>query len=151
MKKSPDDKKLEEMLRSSVIVSGGFMGDDPRRPAEVIDTDRSVLARLGYECAQLAERMKQITDIAVKGLGNWMDVNDRLQAKTDEAKGLLTCPWPGPERFPKRVTTVRDKQSGRKMIWSDLNIHLIGRHCFFEGRGSHFRIEPSELVEMLFQ
>jgi hypothetical protein len=34
--------------------------------------------------------------------------------------------------------------------WSDLSIHLIGAHGFFEGRGSFFRLEPAELVAILF-
>jgi len=30
MKMSPQDKKLDEMLRSSALVAGGFMGGDQR-------------------------------------------------------------------------------------------------------------------------
>jgi hypothetical protein len=36
------------------------------------------------------------------------------------------------------------------MHWSDLNIHLIAKHGFFEGKGSAFRIEPKELISTIF-
>ena len=67
MKQSPDMKKLEQMLRSSVLVVGGFMGNDPRPVTEVIDEDAAILARLDVTAEQVAARMQEITDAAVKG------------------------------------------------------------------------------------
>jgi hypothetical protein len=48
------------------------------------------------------------------------------------------------------VTTLRRTDSGQTVQWSDLSIHFIGTHTFFEGKGSFFRIEPAELVRALF-
>jgi hypothetical protein len=31
-----------------------------------------------------------------------------------------------------------------------LNIHLVEEHGFFEGRGAFFRIEPEELIRVIF-
>jgi hypothetical protein len=62
----------------------------------------------------------------------------------------LVCPWPHPARFAKRVTTIRTAKTGRTIKWSDLNIHLIAEHGFFEGKGSTFRIEPGELIKVIF-
>ena len=39
MKQSPRDKKLEEVLRSTKLVAGGFMGTDTRHPIEIIEAD----------------------------------------------------------------------------------------------------------------
>jgi len=30
-------------------------------------------------------------------------------------------------------------------------VHLIGAHSFFQGRGSIFRLEPGDLVQILFE
>jgi hypothetical protein len=68
----------------------------------------------------------------------------------DEAKGFLVCPWVHPGRFDKRVTTLKNIESGKTIRWSDLNIHLIARHGFFEGIGSAFRLEPAEFVRLIF-
>ncbi|MHC4744202.1 MAG: hypothetical protein ACYS8Z_19975 [Planctomycetota bacterium] len=150
MKESPDNQKLEELLRSSRLAAGGFMGDDTRSVFEVIDADAAALCGLGFTAEQLAERMQEITKIATAGLGIWVQVGERLEAKVDEVKGFLTCPWPHPGQFAKRITQLRVIETGQSISWSDLNIHLIAEHGFFEGKGSMFRIEPTELAAIIF-
>ena len=150
MKESPERRKLEHLLRSSKLVAGGFMGDDSRSIIEVIDADASQVSRLGYTMEKIAARMQEITDTAKTGLGNWVKVEDKLQAVAEEAKGSLICPWPHPGRYVKRVTTVEHCNSGETIRWSDLNIHLIAKHGFFEGRGAAFRIEPVKLINVIF-
>lgn len=150
MKKSPDTKKLEEILRSSKLSAVGFLGDDNRSLAEIIDADLAELANTGYSAARLAERMQQITDLAKKALGNWKKIDGALEAKVSEAKGRIPCPWPHSFYSAKRVTTLRNTETSEQINWSDLNIHLIKEHGFFEGKGSPFRLEPEKLIEMLF-
>jgi hypothetical protein len=48
------------------------------------------------------------------------------------------------------VTTVELLDTSSTIRWSDLNIHLIAEHGFFEGKGSSFRIEPARLVAAIF-
>ena len=43
MKESPQTKMLEEMLRSSKFVAGGFMGTDRRSVSEIIDSDSDAM------------------------------------------------------------------------------------------------------------
>ncbi len=150
MKESPQNKKLEAVLRSSKLVAGGFMGVDTRSVSEIIDSDKNELSKFNITCEQIASRMQQITNTAKTGLGTWEKIEDNLEAKTDEARGFLPCPWPHAGRFVKRVTIVRRINTSETIRWSDLNIHLIGEHCFFQGKGSTFRIEPKKLIEMIF-
>jgi hypothetical protein len=150
MKESPQARKLDRMLRSSKLVAGGFMGTDSRSAAEVIDADIAELSKLGFATEQLASRMQEITNKAKGGLGTWVKVDDKRQAMVEEAKGPAICPWPHPGRYVKRVTTVERLDSGETVRWSDLNIHLIAEHSFFEGRGSPFRIQPAKLIDVIF-
>jgi len=150
MKESPQIQKLEQILRSSKLVAGGFMGNDSRNIMEVINCDLFKVSKLGYTIEQLTARMQEITDTAKTGLGTWVKIDDKLQAAVEEAKGSLICPWPHPGRYVKRVTTVKRLDSGETIRWSDLNIHLIAAHSFFEGRGSAFRIEPEKLINVIF-
>jgi len=150
MKQSPDMQKLEAMLRSSVFVAGGFMGADSRCVTEVIDADAAELARLGVTAQQVAARMQEVTDAAAKGLENWVSIGGAQEARVEEARGVIPCPWSDAHHACKRVTMVRRKDSDRLIRWSDLNIHMIGVHTFFEGVGSSFRVEPAELVAALF-
>ncbi len=150
MKQSPDMQRLEAILRSSELAAGSFMGDDPRRVTEVIEADAAELFRLDVSVEQLVARMKETTAAAQKGLGNWVRIAGGFEAKLDEARGLIPCPWPHQERFYKRVTTVRRAGAEWTVRWSDLSLHLIEAHGFFQGKGSAFRIEPVEIVRMLF-
>lgn len=150
MKKPPDLQKLEQVLRSSKLSAVGFMGSDNRSLTEIVDADLAELARLNCTTEQLSEKMQQITDLAAKALGNWAQIDDTHQAKVAEAKGRIPCPWPHPAYFAKRVTTLKDTKTGDEIKWSDLNIHLIREHSFFEGKASPFRIEPKQLIQMLF-
>jgi hypothetical protein len=150
MKQSPQMQKLEEMLRSSKLVAGGFMGSETRGVMEVIDADNAEVSMLGQSVDNIALRMLEITKAAIKGLGTWVDIDKKRRAKVDEAKGFIICPWPHPARFAKRVTTLELIHSGRQIFWSDLSIHLIAEHGFFEGKGAAFRVEPAELIKMIF-
>ncbi|MHC4927254.1 MAG: hypothetical protein ACYTER_07980 [Planctomycetota bacterium] len=152
MKQSPRDKKLEEVLRSSKLVAGGFMGTDSRHPIEVIEQDVVALENLGVTAAEVAERMRELTELAKPRLGNWIDsAFEHLRVKSEDFKGMLVCPWPHAGRFDKRITTVERLDTGQKLSWTDLNIHMIEQHGFFEGRGAFFRIEPAEIVQILFE
>ena len=150
MKESPESKKLEEILRSSKLVAGGFMGSDNRSFSEVISADAASLSRLGYTAEKVANRMQEITDAATKALGNWIDFDDKCRAMVEEAKGPQVCPWPHSGSYDKRVTTVVSKETEQIIFWSDLNIHLILEHGFFEGKGSSYRIEPEKLIRIIF-
>jgi hypothetical protein len=152
MKQSPRDKKLEEVLRSTRLVAGGFMGTDPRHPVEVIEHDMLQMEHLGVTTHQLAERMRELTDLAKPRLGNWIeDASGKLRVKSEDYKGILVCPWPHPGTFDKRSTIVERLQTQMQVSWTDLNIHMIEEHGFFEGKGAFFRIEPVEIVNILFE
>jgi len=138
------------MLRSSKLVAGGFMGTDSRTVAEIIDADTHELARLGYATEQIVSRMQTITNTSKAGFENWVGIDDKRQAVVAEARGFTICPWPHSGHCAKRVTTVERLDSGETIHYSDLNIHMIAEHGFFEGKGSPFRIEPEKLVGVIF-
>src|SRR4030042_898841 len=150
MKQSPDITKLDIVLRSSILVADGFMGDGHRSVTEVIDTDAGELFALDVTAQQIVDRMKEITEKAASGQGTWVEIDDNRQAMVDETRGSLPCPWPHEGYYSKRVPTLKLVDSGKPIPWADLNQHMSGAHGFFEGRGSHFRIEPAEAVKMLF-
>lgn len=150
MKQGPDIQELDIALRASTLVAGGFMGDDPRTVTEVIDSDAGELSHLGVTEKELAARMKAVTDKAAPGQGTWVEIAPGREAQVDETRGANPCPWRHRGRYFKRVTTVRRQDTGEMVRWSDLNMHMIAAHGFFEGKGSMFRIEPAALIKILF-
>ncbi len=85
-KKTPQLQRLEEVLRSSKLVSGGFMGKDERSILDIIDADAAELTKLGFTTKAVAARMQKITDIAKAGLGKWVTIDENRQAMVEEAK-----------------------------------------------------------------
>ena len=81
MKQPLDMVKLDEMLRSSRLVDGGFMGSDRRTAGEIIDADAVLLQKAGVGRKQLAGRMQEITDMAIKALGTQIVIDQQLSAK----------------------------------------------------------------------
>lgn len=151
MKRSPKELSLEATLRSSRQVKGGFMGTDRRPPEEVIEEDMQTVYRLKHTEKRLAEKMRELRDLARPQLGNWIKTEDgRFEVQYEDYKGSQVCPWPHPGRYLKGVTTARRTDREQSLFWSDLNIHLIEAHGFFQGRGSAYRLEPEELVHFLF-
>ena len=151
MKQSPEMQKLDQMLRSSRLVDGGFMGNDHRSVNEVIEEDIAFLEKAGVTPKRIAERMQEITDQATRSLGVEVFISEKLSARVEEAKGSLVCPWPHAGKFAKRVTIVTDRDTGDSIQFSDLGIHLISEHVFFQGKGSRFRLEPKQLLDIMFQ
>lgn len=150
MKKSPQEKKLEDMLKSSKFSASGFMGKDRRNLWEIIDADATEVASSGKTMDEVAARMQQITDAGAEGLGEWVAFSDSLRVMVDDNRGIVPCPWPHHVRCLKRITTLCNSKTGTCVRWSELNIHLIKAHGFFEGKGSPFRIEPAQLIRTIF-
>ena len=150
MKRSPDVEKLEQVLRSSRLVAGGFLGSDTRTPEEIIQEDTAKAELLGQSVSHIAARMKDITEKAKAGLGTVVNINDRLECRVTDTRGWIPCPWPHPGRYSKAVTHVKRTDTGESIRWSDLSIHMIGEHGFFEGHGSSFRIDPEQLIKIIF-
>jgi hypothetical protein len=145
-----DMQGLERALRSSKTVAGGFLAADVRSLDRLIADDQALLAKYGLTARQLGLRMQEVTDLAKAGLGAEVTIGEGLVAWCDEWKGLIVCPWPHGGRFDKRLTLVRQSATGRTIRWTDLNIHLILEHGFFEGKGAEFRLDPQDLIEILF-
>lgn len=150
MKKSPQLERLEEILRSSRLSAFGFLGDDKRSLWEILDADARQLAKLGRTKEEVAQRMRELSDIAGKGLGDRVEAGDNLEVSATDPRGVIACPWPHAFRANKTVTYARRTDTGEEVYWSDLSIHLIEEHGFFQGKGSPFRLEPDKLVEIIF-
>ena len=150
MKIPPQEERFEELLRHSKISAGGFLGHEHRTVDEIIEADAVELKRLGVTARALGKRMRAISETAMHGLEMTVNVDHNHTARMREARGSIICPWPHPGSYAKRVTSVRRTDSGEEVVWSELNIHMIEAHGFFEGKGAPFRIEPAKLVSVIF-
>jgi len=148
MKQTPIEKKLLDNFKPGKITKDGFLGDDTRHVHDIIKADLLTLSRLGVEVETIAERLQYFIDEGKKGLETKVDLGDfTVQISWD--RGLLPCPFGEPRRQHKIIATLYNKKLNKGIKYSQLNVHMIKEHGFFEGKGSTFRLEPEELVELL--
>lgn len=148
MKENPEQQALRQKLLPGKLSAEGFLGEDMRSPVEIIQEDVSALAYFGTSTTDLAARMRELTELGKTGLGRPVRSGD-LEITVTDAMGGIPCPFSDAHRADKRLTQVKNIQTGQEARWADLNIHMLERHGFCEGRGSYFRLEPAELVKLL--
>ncbi len=149
MKQSPQLDSIQEQMKPGVITLDGFLGTDERNLIDILIEDDWTVRRLGCTHAEIAERMKYFRDRGSEGLGQFILVDDHFEVRVDSVRGVLPSPFGGPGMYGKVNTTVRNTRLGKEVTYTDLHIHFIGEHGFYEGKGSPFRLDPEEVIDVL--
>lgn len=136
-------------MAPGVISSGGFLGSDTRPVEEIVATDTAVVTGADLTHAQIAAELEEIRRKAMASPGAVVDVDGGLHATYGEAMGRIPCPW-ADGMFAKGEIELTD-EAGRTVRFTPLSVHLIETHGFYQGRGSRYRLEPQELIDMLFE
>jgi hypothetical protein len=122
MKQPPGENRSD--FQASKFSGEGFLGSDRRSVDEIIVADARALDGAGIERR------------AVRG-------------EFHESMGRIPCPFKGCGVFEKGEAAIADAESKVSLNVTDLGIHLIRKHGFFQGRGSRFRIDPLEAARIL--
>ena len=149
MKQSVRMEQIQHEMQPGVITRDGFLGSDRRPLSEILDEDDAEVKRLGYSHASIAARMRELREAGRRGLGLAIRVAPHFDVRVDGVRGRLPCPFGHAGVFPKTNITVTNQRTGRTVIYTDLSIHMIERHGFYEGEGSPFRIAPRDLAETI--
>ena len=149
MKQSPELQHIQDNMQPGILSAEGFLGYDTRNLSDILAEDSSTVERLGITDKAIAERMRYFTEKGKSGLGNPVVVNQIFQVTVEDHRGFIPCPFSDNFSAEKRNTRVVNLITNRSVQWSDLNVHMIEKHGFYEGNGSFFRIEPAEVVEVL--
>lgn len=148
MKIRPEITNIQGDMAEGRLSLTGYLGDDRRNYDAIIQEDENTLQDLGVTAKEIGHKMRTLT---LKGMENVEDFVefDGFQIEVTEYKGWIPCPFKDNRKAGKRLTDVTDLKTGQHMSWTDLSIHLIRDHSFFQGKGAHFRLEPQELAEFL--
>ena len=150
MKPTPNDKKITARMQPGVITYSGFLAEDIREFNQIISDDEMVLEDLGKTAEEIADRLEYFQQKSFDAFQASAIVDEIYDVNTEVVRGYLPCPFMHQGVYRKSYTTVKNTKSGKSFTYSALNIHLIRVHHFFEGKNSHFRLEPRELVAELF-
>jgi hypothetical protein len=149
MKPPTDLQKVVAQMQPGCLTRDGMLGNDLRTLQQILDADQAIVSRLGLTHADIARRLRGLTAIARRQLGNSVVIEDAFEVRLEEARGLMPCPFGHPRRYLKNVTFLRRLRTGEALQWSALGVHMIDRHGFYQGEGSPFRLDPEEIVRLL--
>jgi len=149
MKQTPDLDEAQRRMAPGVISLHGFLGDEERPLRAILADDAQRVSSLGLSHTVIAERMRCLTEVAKARLGAKVVVEGIFEIHVDDTRGSMPCPWPHPGLYSKVVTHLRRLDTGETLAWSDLHVHLIGEHGFYQGPGSPYRLSPSALQRIL--
>ncbi|MFO7956510.1 MAG: hypothetical protein R6X33_05380 [Candidatus Brocadiia bacterium] len=149
MKQSPQLDLVQARMRPGAITLHGFLGNDHRPLAQILEEDHNTVNELGITHRLVADRMEFFTEEGRKGLGTTVEVEDHFEVRVEEVRGVLPCPWPHKGLYPKLNVYLTNRDLDEELMWTGLQVHLIGEHGFYEGKGSEFRIEPEDARRIL--
>jgi hypothetical protein len=149
MKETVRLREIQQRMAPGIIARDGFLGRDGRSLAEILADDAAEVARLGLTNELIAARMAELRDAGYSGLGESVEVPPHFEARVDSERGRLPCPFGDIGGHRKTLITILNGELERSLSYTDLGIHLIKEHGFFEGKGSPFRLEPAELKAIL--
>jgi len=149
VKQSRQDDIIQDRMRPGVITRDGLLGSDRRSLRDILEADEAEVRRLGLSHAVIAARLRALRDAGAQGLGEPVTVFDHFEVRVDSVRGLLPCPFPHEGLCRKEFVDVRNLRSGERVTYTEMNIHMIEAHGFYEGTGSPFRQEPAALARVL--
>ena len=149
MKQTVQMDRIQERMQPGVYTRDGFLGTDRRKLIDILIEDDEAVKRMDLNHQRIAERLICLRDAGMRGLGEFINVEPHYEVRVVSVRGKLPCPFGDPGIFPKTNTVVRNTKLDREITFTDLHIHMVGSHGFYEGKGSPFRLEPAELAEVL--
>lgn len=149
VKQSPQLDRIQQNMRPMCLCGQGFLGYDPRKLIEILTEDQDTVNSLGLSHEGIAERLRSITEKARDGWGDPVVVEGKFEVEVNEARGRIPCPLGHPGLYPKTHVKLEKLGTGETLIWSDLAIHLIEKHGFYQGRGNPYRLDPPEVKRIL--
>lgn len=149
VKQSPELDRIERNMRPMCLCQRGFLGYERRKLIEILTDDQGTVNSLGLSHEMIAQRLRAITEKARDGWGDPVIVDGKFSVEVNEVRGKIPCPWGHPGLYPKTHVKLEKIETGETLIWSDLGIHLVEEHGFYQGRGSPYRLDPPEVKRIL--
>ncbi|PNR95742.1 hypothetical protein [Petrotoga sp. 9PWA.NaAc.5.4] len=148
MKMTEELKKAAENMKPGVITAEGFLGEDERTLADIIESDEEKVRVLNINFYEDLKKIKYLLEKGKEAFDEPVTVDNKWLIKVDEARGHLPCPFED-GIFRKVNLRIRNLKNNEEILLSELSIHLIEKHHFFQGKGSKFRVDPEKLKKVL--
>ena len=149
MKQDPKMAQIQANMQPGALSAEGYLGEDQRNLADILFADSQTVQNRGYTHQAIADQMRRLTEAGKPELGRPLSLGD-FEVTVMDHRGRIPCPFRDRHGAAKSITTAVRQPDGLTMTWTDLHIHMIDAHGFYEGRGSKFRLEPEQLIDFFF-
>ena len=149
VKENPAMHKVYDNMKPGAISLHGFLGSDSRDIETIIDHDAAELDSLGMSCEEIADGLEKLREKALEGLGDYVSLENGYSVRADSIRGKLPCPFGHKGLYRKTVVSLRGPGIEKELLFTDLGIHLVREHGFFQGKGSPFRLDPAGITGIL--
>jgi archaellum biogenesis protein FlaJ (TadC family) len=148
MKHAPQEESERRRLEPSKFSAEGFLGSDPRDVSEIIAEDQRMLDELRVDKQKVVESLTTIYSAAKAAQGAEVAIGKDLLAMFYESLGRIPSPFRGDGVFEKGEVALTHIPTGGKLYITALGINMIDRHGFFQGKGSRYRINPQDAMNI---
>ena len=149
VKLSPQLARVQARMQPGALSLRGFLGADTRNLADILEADAREVARLGLTHAEIADRLQELMRCGREALGAEVVCLADFAVRHHDARGQVPCPWGHPGSYEKGDVHLRRVSTGEEIVFSQLEVHLIREHGFYQGWGSPYRLEPAALKRIL--
>jgi hypothetical protein len=149
MKQTPEMDKYQERMKAGHLTLEGFLGPDKRKLVDILIEDDATVNRLGLTHEQIAKKMYELRDAGARGLGEFIRVEPNFEVKVESVRGKLPSPFDDGKIFQKINISIENTRLKKSLTFTELHIHMIEDHGFYEGKGHVYRLDPQQLAEIL--
>lgn len=149
MKQTVQMKEIQERMKPGVITRHGFLGTDRRNLSDIIREQDAEVKRLSLSHERIANRLREFRDAGTEGFGDAVVVDPHFEVSVDIARGKLPCPFGHRGLIRKTIVRVKNVRNGRELTYTDMTIHLIEEHGFYQGNGSAYHLGIQDIAETL--
>jgi hypothetical protein len=148
MKQTVEMDKIQHNMRPGCITLKGLLGEDRRNLVDILIDDDGRGQAAGHE--PRGDRLAHAGAARRRGTGSGREHHGGrpLRGARGQRTGQAALPVRG-WVVQKTFVQVRNIEQDRTITYTDLHIHMIREHGFYEGKGSAFRLPPHDLVAIL--
>ena len=144
-------KSLEKDMRPGVLSRLGFLGKDESLLEILAADNRFVVETKGLTHQELGKHMHIVGAVAAKhGLEKpyeFLYHGKKFKATGKSFPNFVDSPFEDGTRANHAVV-IWNVATGKTISYSLLVPHLIERYGFYEGKGTAYRVEPREILEV---
>lgn len=144
--------QLEKDMRPGQLSGLGFLGKDERLLDILTEDNRFVVDQKGLTHQQLALPLHLLGMVTIKQAQK-APIEFRYQGRHLKAKavcfrGIVLSPFRDGTKTNCEIT-LWNLDNGKRLTYSLLVPHLIERYGFYEGKGTPYRVDPRNILEVL--